>query len=103
MEQIKSSEFEAKVLKNSKPVLVDFFATWCGPCRMLGPILEQVAQENEGKFDIFKLDVDECEDLSREYGIMSIPTLMVFKDGKLIKRDTGLRSKAAIFEMMEND
>lgn len=102
MEQIKSNEFETKVLKNSKPVLVDFFATWCGPCRMLGPILEQVAQENKGEFDIFKLDVDECEDLSREYGIMSIPTLMVFKNGNLIKRETGLRTKSAIFEMMKD-
>lgn len=102
MEQIKQEEFEAKVLKNSKPVLVDFFATWCGPCRMLGPILEQVAEENNGEFDIYKLDVDECEDLSREYGIMSIPTLMVFKGGKLVKRESGLRPKTAIFDMMKD-
>ena len=88
MEQIKQEEFEAKVLKNSKPVLVDFFATWCGPCRMLTPILEQVSAENNGAFDIVKIDVDEAEDLSREFGIMSIPTLMVFKDGKLVKRES---------------
>ncbi len=101
MEQIKSEEFQEKVLNNTKPVLVDFFATWCGPCRMLTPILEQVAEENNGEFDIFKLDVDECEDLAREYGIMSIPTLMVFKNGELVKRETGLRNKSAIFELMK--
>ena len=101
MEQIKSEEFQEKVLNNTKPVLVDFFATWCGPCRMLTPILEQVAKENNGEFDIFKLDVDECEDLAREYGIMSIPTLMVFKNGELVKRETGLRNKSAIFELMK--
>lgn len=101
MEQIKQEEFQEKVLNNSKPVLVDFFATWCGPCRMLTPILEQVAEENNGEFDIYKIDVDEAEDLSREFGIMSIPTLMVFKDGKLIKRESGLRPKNAIFEMMK--
>lgn len=101
MEQIKQEQFEEKVLKNSKPVLVDFFATWCGPCRMLTPILEQVSEENGGAFDIFKIDVDEAEDLSREYGIMSIPTLMVFKDGQLIKRESGLRPKAAILDMMK--
>ena len=101
MEQIKQEEFQEKVLNNSKPVLVDFFATWCGPCRMLGPILEQVAEENGGAFDIVKIDVDEAEDLSREFGIMSIPTLMVFKDGKLVKRESGLRPKNAIMDMMK--
>lgn len=102
MEQIKQEEFESKVLNNAKPVLVDFFATWCGPCRMLTPILEQVSAENNGAFDIVKIDVDEAEDLSREFGIMSIPTLMVFKDGKLVKRESGLRPKNAIFEMMSD-
>ena len=87
MEQIKQEEFQEKVLNNSKPVLVDFFATWCGPCRMLGPILEQVAEENGGAFDIVKIDVDEAEDLSREFGIMSIPTLLLYVDGKLITYD----------------
>jgi thioredoxin 1 len=101
MEQIQSEDFKSKVLENKKPVLVDFTATWCGPCRMLGPILEQVAEENNGEFDIVKIDVDECEDLAREFGIMSIPTLIVFKDGKPIKREIGLRNKSAIFELMK--
>ena len=101
MEQIQSNQFEEKVLKNEKPVLVDFFATWCGPCKMLTPILEQVATENNGEFDIVKIDVDECEDLARQFGIMSIPTLMVFKNGELVKRETGLRNKSAIFELMK--
>lgn len=102
MEQLMQEQFEEKVLKNSKPVLVDFFATWCGPCRMLTPILEQVAEECKGEFEIYKFDVDECEDLARKFGIMSIPTLIVFKDGEAVKRETGLRPKNAIIEMMRN-
>ena len=101
MEQIKSDEFKSKVLASKKPVLVDFFATWCGPCRMLTPILEQIAEEKKGEIDIFKMDVDECEDLSREFGIMSIPTLMVFKNGQLVKRETGLRPKGAILDLIK--
>lgn len=102
MEQIKSEDFKTKVLENSKPVLVDFFATWCGPCKMLTPILEEVASENNGAFEIIKIDVDECEDLAREFGIMSIPTLMVFKNGALTRRETGLRNKAGIYQLMED-
>ena len=100
MEQIKEEQFEEKVLKSQKPVLVDFFATWCGPCRMLTPILEQIAEEQDA-FDIVKIDVDECENLSRQFGIMSIPTLLVFKNGQCIKRETGLRPKNAILDMMK--
>ena len=99
MEQIKTEDFETKVLKNPKKVLVDFYATWCGPCKMLTPILEQIAQEND-TFEIYKIDVDECEDLAREFGIMSIPTLMVFQNGELIRRETGLRPKNAILELL---
>lgn len=101
MEQIQSGDFKSKVLENKKPVLVDFTATWCGPCRMLGPILEQVSEESNGEFDVIKIDVDECEDLAREFGIMSIPTLIVFKDGKPVKREIGLRNKSALLEMMK--
>ncbi|MDD4815610.1 MAG: thioredoxin [Clostridia bacterium] len=101
MEQIKSEDFKTKVLQSKKPVLVDFFATWCGPCRMLTPILEQIAEEKKNEVDIFKIDVDECEDLSREFGIMSIPTIMVFKNGQLVKRETGLRPKGAILDLLK--
>ena len=100
MEQIKSDDFKTKVLGSKKTVLVDFFATWCGPCRMLTPILEQIAEEKKDEIDIFKIDVDECEDLSREFGIMSIPTIMVFKNGQLVKRETGLRPKGAILDLL---
>ena len=100
MEQIKSEQFKSKVLESKNTVLVDFFATWCGPCRMLTPILEQIAEEKKDEIDIFKIDVDECEDLSREFGIMSIPTIMVFKNGQLVKRETGLRPKGAILDLL---
>ena len=83
MEQIKEEQFEEKVLKSQKPVLVDFFATWCGPCRMLTPILEQIAEEHD-EFEIYKIDVDEAENLSRQFGIMSIPTLHGFKHGECV-------------------
>ncbi|MDD3397429.1 MAG: thioredoxin [Clostridia bacterium] len=101
MEQIQSKDFKSRVLENKKPVLVDFYANWCGPCKMLTPILEQVIEESNGEFEIIKIDVDECEDLSREFGIMSIPTLIVFKNGKPVKKEIGLRNKSAIIEMMK--
>lgn len=101
MEQIQSKDFKSKVLESKIPVLVDFTATWCGPCRMLTPILEQVSLESNGEFNVIKIDVDECEDLAREFGIMSIPTLIVFKDGKPVRREIGLRNKSALLEMMK--
>lgn len=101
MEQIQSADFNERVLKSQKPILVDFYTTWCGPCRMLTPILEDVLKESNGEYDIVKIDVDECEDLAREYGIMSIPTLIVFKDGKPVKREIGLRNKSAILDMLK--
>ena len=101
LQMINKENFD-EIINSNVPVLIDFYADWCGPCRMLTPILEQVSAENNGAFDIVKIDVDEAEDLSREFGIMSIPTLMVFKDGKLVKRESGLRPKNAIFEMMSD-
>ena len=96
MRVINENEFEPLV-KNSKGVVVlDFFATWCGPCKMLSPILEQVEQENIA--NIYKVDVDDNFDLAKSFGIMSVPTLLFFKDGELKDKQIGLRQKHQIIE-----
>ena len=89
--KIKEEEFEEKVLKNSKKVLVDFYADWCGPCRMLSPIIEEIAKEND-EYEFVKVNVDDCPDVSRKYGIMSIPTLIVFENGVEKKKTLGFHS-----------
>ncbi len=75
------------------PAIVDFWATWCGPCKMLGPTIEEIADELEGQITVGKVDVDECRDLAGEFGVMSIPTVVYFKDGKEVKRFVGVQTK----------
>ncbi|MDD5502188.1 MAG: thioredoxin [Candidatus Thermoplasmatota archaeon] len=93
--EIDDKTFDAFVKKN-KAALVDCSAVWCGPCRMLAPILDQVAKEVEGKATIAKLDVDKAPDTAMKFGIMAVPTLLFFKDGKLVETLTGVRSKDEI-------
>lgn len=93
---VNNENFEEEVLKNKGVTLVDFFATWCGPCKMLSPIIEQVNEE--GAFKVVKLDVDEALDIARKYGIMSVPTLVLFVNGEEKERMIGLRQKAQILE-----
>ncbi len=88
------AQFDSEVLKSDKPVLVDFYATWCGPCRMITPIMEQLAGELEGKAEVYKLDVDKVGEIAARYRIMGVPTVMVFDDGKPVKTFVGVRSKA---------
>ena len=85
--------FSEQVLKSSLPILVDFWAIWCGPCRMVAPIVDELARENEGKLKVMKLDVDENQNTSMAYGVMSIPTLILFKDGKPVERIVGFKPK----------
>ncbi|TDT50288.1 thioredoxin [Fonticella tunisiensis] len=86
---VTDSTFNSEVLNSDKPVLVDFFATWCGPCKMLAPVIEEVAQKMEGEVKVVKLDVDENPQTSRMYGIMSVPTMVLFKDGKPVGKLVG--------------
>ena len=95
-----NQNFEEEVLKNNGLVLVDFFATWCGPCKMIAPILSEIAEEYKGKVKVGKVNVDEQNELAMEYRIESIPTLKLFKDGQVIKTLIGLRSKSEIEEIL---
>lgn len=96
---ISENNFEEEVLKSDKPVLVDFWATWCGPCRMLAPTIAKIAEEQEGKIKVCKLDVDECPELAAKYGISSIPTLMVFENGSVKASSVGVQAKSQIERM----
>ena len=96
---LSEANFEREVLQSDKPVLVDFWATWCGPCRMLAPTIAKIAEEQEGRIKVCKLDVDECPSLAVRYGISSIPTLLVFEDGDVKASSVGVRSKGQIEQM----
>lgn len=91
--ELTDSNFEEKVLKSDKPVLVDFWAEWCGPCRMVGPIVEELAQEYGDKAVIGKVNVDENSEVSVKYGIRNIPTLLVFKNGEVVDKQVGVAPK----------
>ena len=98
---ITKENFEQVVLKSDKPVLVDFWATWCGPCKMLSPIIEEVRKETEGKAVGGKINVDEQQELAMQCGVMSIPTLLVFKNGEIVKKQIGFIPKQAVLGLLD--
>ncbi|AHC13642.1 thioredoxin [Salinispira pacifica] len=97
-----TENFENEVLKSDIPVVVDFWAEWCMPCRMIAPVLEDLSKEYSGKIKVGKLNVDDHGDIGAKYNIISIPTLLVFKDGQLIKQHVGAAPKATIQELISS-
>jgi len=100
--ELNENNFESEVLKSESPVLVDFWAPWCGPCLAMAPILEELAHEVEGKYKVAKLNVDENSALASKYAIMSIPTLKIFKQGNIVKEFVGLQAKDTLKEALDN-
>lgn len=99
--KLDSSNFDSVLATKNTPVMVDFWATWCGPCRMVSPVIEQVAEEYEGRAIVGKVDVDECGDLAMRYGVMSIPTVMVFVNGQPVAKQIGAAPKTTYAAMLD--
>ena len=98
---VTDATFKAEVLENSKPVIVDFWAEWCGPCRMVAPVLAEIAAEYGEKVDVVKVNVEESGDTAMEYGITSIPAIYLFKDGQVVKKSVGASPKQALIADFE--
>jgi len=93
--------FKKKVLDSDKPVVVDFWAVWCGPCRMAGPVIDELEEEYKGKVVIGKVNIDEAQELAQKYGVMSVPTVIIFKKGKEVDRQVGFPGKEGYQKMLE--
>lgn len=99
--KITKDNYEKEVLKSDKPVLIDFYADWCGPCRMMSPIIDEIAEEMSGEIKVGKVNVDDNQELAMEYGVMSIPTIVIMENGKVKNTLVGVRDKNEIKEMLK--
>ncbi|SDH07142.1 thioredoxin [Psychroflexus sediminis] len=100
--EITDKDFQEKVLDSDKPVLVDFWAAWCGPCRMVGPIIDELSTEYEGKAVIAKMDVDQNQEFAAKFGVRNIPTVLLFKNGELVNRQVGVAQKETYKEAIDS-
>jgi len=102
IQSIKESSFEDEVVNSDTPVLIDFWAEWCGPCKQIGPILEEISDEKKDVINIYKINIDNNPEVPQKYGVRGIPTLMFFNDGKLVDTKIGSQSKSSLNEWIEN-
>jgi thioredoxin 1 len=101
MTELSESNFQSEVLDSTEPVLVDFWAPWCGPCRMIAPAVEELASENAGSLRVAKLNIDDNPNLASQFGVSSIPTLMIFKNGEVVDRFVGVQPKSRLQEAVD--